>query len=224
MSKTQLVNKLAAEYRDGLSDGTQLIENMDGLIHKIVLARWGHNEDLYQEGRIAVLAATDGWDPDKGAFITWAFHKITHAVNSAGPSYLPGLDIPWGTLSKYRRAMRETNGDATAAEEYAREELHFPGFTDVHNAVSPCGVEHLGMVGDVAEQVAAADQVQSLLDRIPGARERWLFSMFYGIEDGTPRSAKELARLDGMLTAQDVRNSLARSRRLLRRTITEWAN
>lgn len=214
---------LAIEYKRGESDGSALIKSMDNLVRKIVIARWGHfpennYDDLLQEGRLAVLdAAANRFDASKGLeFTTFAYHRITHAVNSAGPGTLSGVTVPWGTLNKYRRAMRAAEGDENAAMAYAKEELSMTNtcFLEVHGAIAPVSPDHLPNIADVAEQVAAADMVDRILEGLPPA-ERSLFSMFYGIEDGNPRTAEELGKLTGR-SAQDIRNELSRSRRRLR--------
>jgi len=216
--------RLAIEYAKGLSDGTELIKQFDDLIRKIVISRWNYSpennfDDLHQEGRIAVLdTAANRFDVNYNTeFSTFVFHRITHAVNKAGPGSLGGAVVPWTTLNKYRQAMRATDGDPVEAQAWAVAEgtMSAQTFIEVHNALSPVDPEHIPNVPDVAEQVASADLVDRILEGLEPGQERTLFAMFYGVEDGIPRTAKELAELTGR-DAQDIRNELAKSRRKLR--------
>lgn len=216
--------QLAIRYQTDLTAAEELLESMDGLIRKIVIQRWGYNpennfDDLVQEGRIAVLdAAKNRFDGSRGLeFTTFAYHRITAAVNSAAPGTLGGVEIPWGTLNKYRRAMRQADGDPVEAMEYAKDELGMSNtvFLEVHGALIPVDFTTAeSPAPDVADTVASADVVERILEHLEPAT-RSLFSMFYGIEDGQARTAEELAQLTGR-TSQDIRNELARSRRKLR--------
>ena len=212
-------SRLAVEYAEGHSDGTELLQAFDRLVWRIVLSRWGDVEDLFQEGRLAVLDAAHRYDPSKGTeFNTFVFHRITAAVNDAGVCYMgSGPDIKPRNYRTYRQAQRLSDTEDITHQEAARRlGLSIKAYLAIHNALSPAQISGVDLPAPEHDTVSA-DFVDFVLSHIEDTRERQLFSMFYGCHDGQTRTAEELSKLVGDMTTQEVRNSLQRSRRRLRR-------
>lgn len=214
---------IALDYAHGVADGTELIEAFDRLVMKIVTSRWGWNEDLFQEGRIAVLINAEEYDHHKGEYSTFVFHKITTAVNSAAPHYIQtGAIVPAGTLKKYRSIMRHANDDPEIALSICGEHgMSASTFVEVAAAVTPSvfdadleAIEAPYAEAELNERVV----IEWLEEQLGG--DATLYMMFHGITDGQRRSARELARLQSC-TEADIRVRIRRCTRRLKAAVRQ---
>ncbi len=85
MTNEQLVRRI----RDGESRLLEtLVENNHGMINRIVKGYGAHVEinkavdydDLYQSAVVGLLEAVPGWDPSRGAFMTFAVYYIRKSI------------------------------------------------------------------------------------------------------------------------------------------------
>lgn len=54
----------------------QLDQQIKAYAHKVCRFGWAEYDDVLQDGRIGALDAAARWDPDRGAFSTFAWHRI----------------------------------------------------------------------------------------------------------------------------------------------------
>lgn len=208
--------RLVIEHQDGTDRMAEILDAFDHLVIKIVNSRWGFNEDLYQEGRIAVIEAVPNFSRDRGEFSTFVFHRITAAVNAAGPAeHYCGPRVPWTTFSRYRKILRLAQDDLELALSIAPDEgMSADTFIEVSHAVGNTTNDF----AEVEEMTAgtptlSSESIDEFLECL--GPDRSLFVMFYGVHDGYRRSAKELAKLKGC-TETDIRVTIERCRRKLK--------
>lgn len=210
---------LALAYRKApnADNASKLVVHFHRLACEIINRRWGSDhpdfDAMLQEAYLSILnAAAIRFDEDKGTeFSTYVYHRITSAVNEEGAK---STGVPWGTLRRYRRAMRATDGDAVEAEARASEfGLSAAGFLVIHAIVNPIELPDLPSASSLESSIIDAEMVELILGQLP-PKDRQLFRMYHGIDDGCRRTADEMAALTGE-TAQEIRNRIARIRRQL---------
>lgn len=187
-------------------------------------------QDLIEEGNLGLLRAVEGFDPDMNTrFSTYASYWIKQSikralVNSAKTIRIPAYMVE--LLSKWRRAtakLQDEFGRTPTAEEVALE-LEIPKkklkivkkaiqlYNSTPQTDQPDGGWTLGeMLADDRSKAPDAELVDAdnlvhvyrMLDEMD-EREATILRMRFGLDDGEPRTLKEIGETLG-LTRERVR-------------------
>ena len=186
--------------------------------------------DLIEEGNLGLLRAVEGFDPEMNTrFSTYASYWIKQSikralVNSAKTIRIPAYMVE--LLTKWRRAsakLQDELGRTPTAEEVARElELPKKKLRIVKKAIQlynstpqPDQSESGWSLGDVVpderskgpeDELVENDNlkhVYRMLDEMD-SREATILRMRFGLDDGEPRTLKEIGEALG-LTRERVR-------------------
>jgi RNA polymerase primary sigma factor len=174
-----------------------------GLVYKIT-ARWAisaeHTRELRQEAMLALIKAADAYDPARGRFTTWAWHKVEWCLSR---TYAADrlIALPPEMLRKLAALNREWDADYLARHPAARDLAAELGWTpaaldrarQIPQAVPidpappadddrrpDLGILAAAEAADRAE--AAADRAESAADRAEAAAD--------GLDRMTPNERK----------------------------------
>lgn len=187
-------------------------------------------QDLIEEGNLGLLRAVEGFDPEMNTrFSTYASYWIKQSIkraliNSAKTIRIPAYMVE--LLSKWRRAtakLQDALGRTPTPEEVARD-LELPPkklkivkkAIQLYNSTPPTDTSdsHWSM-GDMVPDEKNKGPEDELLDNdnlkhVYGLlehmdpREATILRMRYGLDDGEPRTLKEIGEILG-LTRERVR-------------------
>jgi RNA polymerase primary sigma factor len=187
-------------------------------------------QDLIEEGNLGLLRAVEGFDPEMNTrFSTYASYWIKQSIkraliNSAKTIRIPAYMVE--LLSKWRRAtakLQDALGRTPTPEEVARD-LELPPkklkivkkAIQLYNSTPPTDTSdsHWSM-GDMVPDERNKGPEDELLDNdnlkhVYGLlehmdpREATILRMRYGLDDGEPRTLKEIGEILG-LTRERVR-------------------
>jgi len=186
--------------------------------------------DLIEEGNLGLLRAVEGFDPDMNTrFSTYASYWIKQSikralVNSAKTIRIPAYMVE--LLTKWRRAtakLQDEFGRAPTAEEIARE-LDLPKkklrivkkAIQLYNSTPQSDQSDSGWsLGDIVPDERSKGPEDELLDNDNlkhvfrmlnemDTREATILRMRFGLDDGEPRTLKEIGEALG-LTRERVR-------------------
>lgn len=186
--------------------------------------------DLIEEGNLGLLRAVEGFDPDMNTrFSTYASYWIKQSikralVNSAKTIRIPAYMVE--LLTKWRRAtakLQDEFGRAPTAEEVARE-LELPKkklrivkkAIQLYNSTPQSDQSESGWsLGDIVPDERSKGPEDELLDNDNlkhvyrmldemDVREATILRMRFGLDDGEPRTLKEIGESLG-LTRERVR-------------------
>lgn len=147
--------------------------NNTGLIHKIALKYTGLAEydDLFQEGSIGLINAVNNYDPEQGAFSTyarmWIQHNMQRYIENNNkirlPSYLGQL------INRYKRiqekAIKKNGQELTDAEIMAAMGISENALNNIRLGLT---VEHLA---SLETPLRDSDNDSTLADMIPGGED-----------------------------------------------------
>jgi RNA polymerase primary sigma factor len=183
-------------------------------------------DELISEGAAALIRATATFDTTRGvSFATYASRAIEHSMRRALGSAHEIVSIPSG-------ARRQRAKDRRALESFFAEHgckpIHEQGGSCggtlssvmLHGfPVSVCGGE--GNFDPAAEDTTDETDVAELRDRIRdavsrlGARRAAIVGLRFGLDNGSPRSWEEVAKLAGV-TTREAKSITADALRMLR--------
>lgn len=159
-------------------DLTGLWENYRGLVYSECKRFYGSPDydDLVQEGFLALCAAAESYDPDKGVFSTWAVYYIRQYVRRYffrdSMAKIPFWALP--CVSKYRNAqplpsIEQLRQEFGYSEETARTAL---AAISIAGGVTSMQAEIAGKegvtVGDIIADPGAADPEASAVEAVAG--------------------------------------------------------
>jgi RNA polymerase primary sigma factor len=199
-------------------------------------------QDLIEEGNLGLLRAVEGFDPEMNTrFSTYASYWIKQSIkraliNSAKTIRIPAYMVE--LLSKWRRAtarLQDTLGRTPTAEEVARElELPPKKLKIVKKAIqlynsTPQSDDGDGnaVLGDLIpderldgpdEELTNTDNLKYVHRKLAEMEEReaTILKLRFGLEDGEPRTLKEIGEALG-LTRERVRQIEAEALKKLNR-------
>jgi RNA polymerase sigma factor (sigma-70 family) len=146
---------------------------------------WQNRPDYIQEGNLGLLEAVKKFDPEQGAFSTYAIYWIRQRIGRYAQTSLAAVQLPANAPREHCRAWQFCpsleHGENLSADESLR--------LDVVDQAA----------GLVFEQIEHHDQVRSLL-AVLGPRERDLIERHYGLGsyEGKPSSLQAIGEVLGL--------------------------